>query len=819
MKNKLILLIAFVMVFCTLPAVGFAADAYEPYTIGITGFTYENASGVKQTTLNAGELVVSCDVEKIFKNDGKTVNCLFFTVVKKNGRIISRDDDFTSLSKNEKISLSNTVTIPANTTGVKVESYFWDSYENGKALAPKATFGSTENSLKAIYVDGKRIEGFDGSSLAIEKLLPASYAHTPDIVAVAKDSSANISIEEVTRLPQVVKLAITPSKGEAKTYGVNLKLPDGSVTNAYMLDASGAKKAVTVDKLRHPYYGTDEEGNEITPESAGFDYEKTMPVSKTLAYTDRTMYYINYPVEFYDAVAVQTHLQFIRYADSYKAAENKDAVMGEFTIDRSANVYIFAARPFWAEKDGYVLDSNAKIGIYYTGQGSRNPVSYTGYKRTVIVPEGETVNVRLGSVVNSNGGNATDYFMLVDFIDPSEFYGLSNISVKGVSDFVFSENQYEYEIELNEGVTVQPDILYETYGIGTTVEVNSEVTVPGKTTLTVKSVDSSKEPIVYTFNFKTFETALNDIKINGASVEGFDKNTYEYTYKLPFGWSASNGFPVVEGIGGSYVQVENLQADESSMEAVITVSSDKGATKTYKVKFEETLVRPSENVMLSFGGTNAVIYNKSNVYSATEQSVATVFGYANGYLSAYNAYTPATRTDYVPVLGYIQLDLTKMTGEIDWDTPITLRIHSVFSRYDAESTGSTPDDMSVSVYDLTGFDWANLDRTTRATATDFTAIAGKTPLFTFKESELTNTYAVTTKSTAGDVDIDITSIVKGWLDNGITNPTLCFKVNAGAPAPGKPNSQGNRMVYKMYFGARNGGAARNTYIIYNKFSD
>ena len=97
-----------------------------------------------------------------------------------------------------------------------------------------------------------------------------------------------------------------------------------------------------------------------------------------------------------------------------------------------------------------------------------------------------------------------------------------------------------YDVELDEGTTLPPEISYKLSGFGATSEVTKATSVPGTTEIKVKSGDGTQEK-TYKFNFKVFETVLSDLKVGGTTIEGFDKNTYEYTYSLPYGWKASDG--------------------------------------------------------------------------------------------------------------------------------------------------------------------------------------------------------------------------------------------------------------------------------------
>lgn len=808
MKKYLSLILVLALSLSLFGAVSFAEEqAYDINKLAVSELKFTNASGASLKAPAAGQINVSCTVEKIDKNDGETVNFIFFTVVRKNGKIVSRDANEYTVSGQGKVYPATNVTVPSDTSGVSVECFFWNSLSAAKSLAPKATLGSSDNELLAVYIDGKEIP-FDGSETLNHEFI-ASLSHEPEIIAVAKNSAASVSVDKITRFPQNVKIKITPSSGTRKTYTLKTSLAEGKITDAWMITDDNVKQAIGTELLSLPDYGTDSEGNPIAP-PVGAEYESIMPVNKTLVFSDRVMYYVDYPAEFRDAYAVQTAMQLFRYHTCYSKTENALAKMGNFTINRSANIYLYLGGGLdWAKADGYTRVTDANVKMYYTGQKDKNPLSQTAYKKTVIVPEGETVDIRIGNYKSADGTNA-DYFFVVDFIDPTAFFGVSDISIDGVSDFVFNSNKYEYDIDLAEGITAIPDIYYTLAGIGATAEITGDTTVPGSKTLKVTGV--SGETLSYKFNFKTFENVLNDIKVNGTSVDGFDKYTYEYTYALPFGWKAEDGFPTVTTEQSSFVNVAMTNATAETMKTVIDITADMGTPKTYVINFVETLTRPSVEKTMAFGWNTGLIKDNANVYSASEQTnkdgTHSIHRYSAQFIAAFNQ--NPTWSGYTPVMGYVQLDLSKIATDLDLDKPVLLRLCSKFTFYDKATNSAPFSDGKVTLYDMSGFDWANADLTTRALAENLSAVEGKPEIATFTADDVPNDTKLNTKDivTHGTHDVDITTFVKSCIESGNLTPTIGIYVH-------KPANRGqrNRIVYSLY----KLNTSAMSYIVYNKF--
>jgi len=351
-----------------------------------------------------------------------------------------------------------------------------------------------------------------------------------------------------------------------------------------MKQKGGTIKALTTSKLVKPNYSGKKPGDE------GFDWDEDFPTEKTLVYTDRTMYYTEWPEFLDDAVAVQTSLQVIRYDEDFKNPVYGNEKMGGFKLNRSADIYLYTtpALPAWAEAEGYTLANEAKVKMYYANQGDKNPLTHTCYKRTVIVPEGETREVRIGGATSSVGGAVNDFYILVDFISPTSIGGITNLSVSGVEDFVFDENKDEYNIILAEGTVSQPEIFYDVIGAGATVSESVEGNIPGKKIITVTSADGKSQK-AYTFNFDVYTTKIDEIYLDGIAFESFNNDTFEYTVTLKNNWTSEKGLPVITATVSDEVMLNITQAipndDGEPMFARVEVSAEKGYTKEYIINF------------------------------------------------------------------------------------------------------------------------------------------------------------------------------------------------------------------------------------------
>ena len=641
-----------------------------------------------ESELKPGSLSVTCQLEKI-KKVGNSQKYAFFTVVRQRGKIVSYDIKEGYLSAWVMPDLTNTVTIPSDTVRVTVETYFWNSLKEAKSIAPKAVFKSSDNTIRDIYIDGVKKTDFDGSKNEYVVEFPASTLHTPKIAVVPNDLSSEITVDEIVSLPQDVKVSVKAHNGNVKEYLIKLKLKSGSVSDVYMKEGSERVTIPCVEMIKPDY------GNLLAPGDDGFMWDKNFPNKKTPTYVDRPDQHYVYDWEGFinqNPMIVQLNKNIFYYNEEYLDKTNKDAVLGGFKIDRSADIYVAqVGQTYWSVVDGYEKTTDASLSIYLEGRAnSDQPYKIPLYKKRVIVPEGQTANIRIGGSLNESDTKIQHYFMLVDFLTPDMISGVKNVKLNGVSDFVFDENVTEYNITLSEGTTVIPELTYDLVGVGTTATVEKAASLPGKTTLKVSSKDGSQIK-TYTFNLKLFANDLKELKVGGINVAGFDKDVYDYEYLLKHDWTVDKGFPEVTAVAEDGVTVTKTDADELSMETEIKLSSPYAADKYYRIKFKVRESAPT-------GDTS-----KAEISSILLDGKAINLNRMNTETKTYKEYLPYGTTSYPIVSVSVNeadapdVYITQANGEtnkatvkvISYDTLTTNTYTVEFVIYDKESQSSS----------------------------------------------------------------------------------------------------------------------------------
>lgn len=322
-------------------------------------------------------------------------------------------------------------------------------------------------------------------------------------------------------------------------------------------------------------------------------------------------------------------------------------------------------------------------------------------------------------------------------------------------------------------------------------------------------INSSQTNLVYSklngevFDRDAYSTpVLSSIKIDGEEINlGYinpENNTY--TRYLPKGVEF---VPEVTAEGNEYTEVSVTQATSFDDMAVITATALSGDSKTIYVKFV-TSNDFSVDTTLRFTETSGIVKDNAKVYSASEQSATSIYVYGNNSFSVFNRGTKSNRTDYVPVVGYMQLDLTKLT-DVDLSKEIILNTDSYFSIYDRPTTNTPFSAAEVSIYDASEFDWVNTELTTRAALEDMSVIEGKTPVAKVNGSELLNpTYSEDNKNVYGTAVFNISEYVRACISKGNLTPTLCFYVSK--------TDTTDRVIFRIRYRT----SSYNTYIAYSE---
>lgn len=749
----------FIILCLSISFVSFAETLDNGFEVSLTEFSYkgENGEEIRDLSLAGNEITAGGNLQSI--EYAENMEYIFFIMVTKNGKYFSSDYESGVLNGTEIIPVSVTAALPLDKDGVRVETFVWDSLKGSKALTSKSVFGSSENELLYVFSDGVIIENFSGDNTEAEITYPASLSHTPRIQAVARDSGAKIEIDDITSFPQIVNIKVTSQSGVLKTYKLKVDLHDGEISNAYLLDKDGVRHPVKKDTLRRPDYG-----NNLKPGDDGFDLITAVPETSTNVYSDRTnLYYYDIPDNLLGKTVLQLPRQVLAYDDKHLDKNNAKAVMGGFDLNRSANVYVYGVKEDndWMISEGYVrADDSFKLSRTQNTAAAYFPEVFV---KTYIVNEGESVTVNLGNATSSSGYNSS-YHLMVDFLTPVEIAGIKNVSIENEDEFSFNPMINEYDVDLFGDHDSVPEINYEIFGAGATAVYEPASSLPGTSKITVTSKDG-KFTKVYKFNLHAFENVLKSIKIDGVPLEGFDKNIYDYTFKLPYG---DNEVREITAEANESINVEITQATDENKTAIITLTDMNNNVVTYTVCFELTLERPSVQKTLACSWTGILsdgfsIDPLTNVSNPSDDHI--LHGVAKNH-----SVVATNISTYRNSILYNRIDLTKLAN-IAEGKPVYYNLYTQFGS-DNISNVTTDIEMYLADDSIWSIFNGNDKLSSVAKATDIEGLISR-PLI--GKNEITQSGGYWT-ATSAFYQFDITDVVNEALLQNKTHITIGIRL-------------------------------------------
>lgn len=190
--------------------------------------------------------------------------------------------------------------------------------------------------------------------------------------------------------------------------------------------------------------------------------------------------------------------------------------------------------------------------------------------------------------VSTPGNTTPKTYKLTFKLEASTYSYLNALSmgddgVNYIQDF--SPTQLIYYINLPLGTKKLPTISYERgdpYQMVEIVEGGLDGTT--RVTVTAASGDVTVYKLVVT-TAKSEYSLLDDILIDGESLEGFDKGTYNYTYNLPIGITQ---MPTIEVVKGDENEEVNILYGGINGVTRISVTAQNGNTTIYTIAFSVT---------------------------------------------------------------------------------------------------------------------------------------------------------------------------------------------------------------------------------------
>jgi hypothetical protein len=426
---------------------------------------------------------------------------------------------------------------------------------------------NTDASLSDLSIDGETIAGFAPETLTYSVELPYGTTEAPEVSAITTDPNAEVEITQADDLPGTATVFVTAADGTTtKTYEINFSV--AANTDASLSD-------LKVD-------GNTVEG--FVPER--LTYNVVLPSGTTIIPTvTATATDPNAEVEITQADDLPgTATVFVTTADgtttktyeiNFSVAANTDASLSDLSID-GETIAGFAPHtltynvelPYGTTEIPYVTatatDSNAKVDIT---QAESLPGT-----ATVLVTAEDGITTRTYEI----------HFSVAANTDAS----LSDLRVDGETIEGFAPDTLTYNIVLPSGTTTIPTVTAIAADSKAVVNITQASSLPGTATVVVTAEDGTTTK-TYEINFSiaaNTDASLNDLMIDGETIEGFAPDTLTYNVELPYG---TTEIPEVTATANdSKAKVEITQASSLPGTAKLVVTAEDGITKkTYIINF------------------------------------------------------------------------------------------------------------------------------------------------------------------------------------------------------------------------------------------
>jgi len=415
---------------------------------------------------------------------------------------------------------------------------------------------STYSYLSNISVGGTPLTYFVPETLNYSYTLPIGTTTLPAIVATPGDDYQTITKEE-NGVDGVTKITVTAASGAVSIYRITFSTLKSNISTLGDLTVGGT----TISGF----------------DSNTFDYTYTLPIGTTtlpaIAWTAGDTYQTILKT---DGGINGTTRIVVRAQDG---TTNTYAIT--FSVSQATVSTLLDLRVGGVTITDFAPETLSYTYVLPRGTVSLPEINYTPYDayQTIRKVEGG-VNGETKITVKSQSGSQSIYTITFS-VEKSADATLSTIKIGGIALAGFRADSLNYTYELPSGTIALPLIesvknddyqtIYTTKG-----------GVDGTTYLRVIAENGAEQTYSITFSVLKSENAfLKNILIDGASLVGFDPNTFAYTYILSESATVCPTITVVKEEGQSVT----ITSPKLVGTARIEVIPEEGASNIYTIKF------------------------------------------------------------------------------------------------------------------------------------------------------------------------------------------------------------------------------------------
>lgn len=568
-----------------------------------------------------------------------------------------------------------------------------------------------------------------------------SFTHRPDTMSVW--------IKRHAPTPENFNLVYYAWKGTAK--GHKYKPKGGGCQDAgeHIDEESDIRRVVEANINS---CGTDVEAEQVAEGYYGDCGNKGTKITYGKQYANWTE--IKVPIVYTKDVAPEK-MNIILSASPYPEGRRTDGLnAGNYLIVDDLSL-VYSSQIYVVEADGRALPDFNKDVYNYTIElpedatdasvpanivGKRSGRKLSGSEISITNPRklGEPIII----VVTAEDKSSTSTYTLTYIRKKSVNAQPKAILVNGTPINGFSGSLTTYDVALPYGTSGEPVITIEKGQDAQTYTVQTCANFPCAATVTVTAEDTSVSK-TYTLNFSVAELSdatLQDIKVNGVSIPGFNPNKFSYKVSVPLETTQE---PELEAVSKYAPGAQKITITKGGLdgESTIKVEVPSGASRTYKI----TYVKAKSD------------YKYLKDLTVNGQTIA---GFA--YDKQDYTYTLLLGTTQLPVVGYEQGDAYQtvtITNEgVEGTTRVAVKAqngdtYTYRIKFSVEkSTNTLLNNILVDGVALPGFKPEQKDYTFNVAATATTR-----PVVTWEQGDA---YQVVTKNPASEASASINGVTK-----------------------------------------------------------
>lgn len=586
------------------------------------------------------------------------------------------------------------------------------------------------------YIDGMQTgtatAGTDGG---------IKFTHRPDTMSVW--------IKRHAPTPENFNLVYYAWKGTAK--GHKYKPKGGGCQDAgeHIDEESDIRRVVEANINS---CGTDVEAEQVAEGYYGDCGNKGTKITYGKQYANWTE--IKVPIVYTKDVAPEK-MNIILSASPYPEGRRTDGLnAGNYLIVDDLSL-VYSSQIYVVEADGRALPDFNKDVYNYTIElpedatdasvpanivGKRSGRKLSGSEISITNPRklGEPITI----VVTAEDKSSTSTYTLTYIRKKSVNAQPKVILVNGTPINGFSGSLTTYDVALPYGTSGEPVITIEKGQDAQTYTVQTCANFPCAATVTVTAEDTSVSK-TYTLNFSVAELSdatLQDIKVNGVSIPGFNPNKFSYKVSVPLETTQE---PELEAVSKYAPGAQKITITKGGLdgESTIKVEVPSGASRTYKITYVKA---------------------KSDYKYLKDLTVdgQTIDGFA--YDKQDYTYPLPLGTTQLPVVGYEQGDAYQtvtITNEgVEGTTRVAVKAqngdtYTYRIKFSVEkSTNTLLNNILVDGVALPGFKPEQKDYTFNVAATATTR-----PVVTWEQGDA---YQVVTKNPASEASASINGVTK-----------------------------------------------------------